>query len=221
MGDEPNWTPDSTMMNVPAAVPAPRLFAPHPNFSDEVNRNIIQSEIEGGIHLDDLAEGAVLEVETQHHWYTLVKGARGQVLISGHRSFARSPCRSGSRDPPGAAPCSRSASSGAACTWNSDTPPTLPSGLPASWRSERPGLRRPSRGPMPPGDGPGFGLNGLACCNIQFLTTLTRRFTGTRGGRKRRGCAARPSRCARPGFRYRCAGRLWRPATRGTCGWAR
>ena len=37
---------------------------PHPNFCDEVNRNIVQSEIEGGVYLDELCEGAVLEVET-------------------------------------------------------------------------------------------------------------------------------------------------------------
>jgi hypothetical protein len=39
------------------------VFIPHPGFSAEVNRNIVQSEMEGGIHLDQLSEGAVLDVE--------------------------------------------------------------------------------------------------------------------------------------------------------------
>jgi hypothetical protein len=68
-------------MDTTASVPVPNPFLPHPNFSDEVNRNIVQSEIEGGVCLDDLPEGAVLEVETQHHGYTIVIGGRNTVLI--------------------------------------------------------------------------------------------------------------------------------------------
>jgi len=64
---------------------------PHPNFSDEVNRNIGQSEIEGGWCLDDLPEGAVLEVETQHHGYTIVIRGRGRELISGHPKYCPDP----------------------------------------------------------------------------------------------------------------------------------
>ena len=64
---------------------------PHPNLSDEVNRNIVQSEIKGGVWLDDLSEGAVLEVETQNRWYTIVIRARGQELISGHPQFCPDP----------------------------------------------------------------------------------------------------------------------------------
>jgi hypothetical protein len=64
---------------------------PHPNFSDEVNRNIAQSEIEGGVYLDRLCEGAVLEVETQHHGYTIVIRGRGRDLISGHPKYCPDP----------------------------------------------------------------------------------------------------------------------------------
>jgi hypothetical protein len=32
-----------------------RLFLPHENLSDEVNRELVQSEIEGGVRLQDLA----------------------------------------------------------------------------------------------------------------------------------------------------------------------
>jgi len=77
-------------MDITAPVHIPKPFMPHPNFSDEVNRNIVQSEIEGGVYLDDLSEGAVLEVETQHHWYTIMIGGRGQELISGHPQYC--PC---------------------------------------------------------------------------------------------------------------------------------
>jgi RNA polymerase sigma factor (sigma-70 family) len=48
-------------MDTTAAVPVPKPFMPHPNFSDEVNRNIVQSEIEGGVYVDELCEGAVDE----------------------------------------------------------------------------------------------------------------------------------------------------------------
>jgi len=78
-------------MDTAADVQAPDLFNPHPNLCDEVNRNIVQSEIEGGVYLDDLAEGAVLEVETQHHWYTIVIGGRGEELIWGHPQYCPDP----------------------------------------------------------------------------------------------------------------------------------
>jgi hypothetical protein len=37
-----------------------------------------------GVYVEDLPQGAVLELETKYHCYTLVKAASGQVLISGH-----------------------------------------------------------------------------------------------------------------------------------------
>jgi hypothetical protein len=64
---------------------------PHPNFSDEVNRNIVQSEIEGGVCLDDLSEGARLEVETQNRWYTILIRGRGKELIWGHPQYCPDP----------------------------------------------------------------------------------------------------------------------------------
>ena len=48
------------------------MFTPHPNLSDEVNANIVQSEIEGGVSLGDLPPSTVLEIQTQHHRYTAV-----------------------------------------------------------------------------------------------------------------------------------------------------
>jgi hypothetical protein len=46
------------------------MFTPHPNFSDDVNRDIVQSEIEGGVFLEGLPPDTVLQIRTQHHFYT-------------------------------------------------------------------------------------------------------------------------------------------------------
>ncbi len=69
----------------------PALFQPHPNLSDEINSNVIQSEVEGGIHLRDLAPGAVLEVQTCQRRYTIVNQGGGDALISGHPEYCPSP----------------------------------------------------------------------------------------------------------------------------------
>lgn len=78
-------------MDTQTTAPVPNLFQPHPNLSDAVNRNIVQSEIEGGVYLDNLCEGDTLEVETQNHWYTIVIRGRGSALISGHPKFCPGP----------------------------------------------------------------------------------------------------------------------------------
>jgi len=41
--------------------------------------------------LGELAEGTVVEIETQHHHYTLVKDAGTHVRVSGHPSFCPKP----------------------------------------------------------------------------------------------------------------------------------
>ncbi len=69
----------------------PRLPAPHPGLSAEVNRNIARSEVEGGVHLEDLAQGSKSEIQTQHHWYTVVNCGGGLVLISGHPKYCPHP----------------------------------------------------------------------------------------------------------------------------------
>lgn len=78
-------------MNTETVAPIPQLFTPHPSFSDEVNRNIIRSELEGGAYLDHLSEGAVLVVETQNHRYTVVNRGGGEALISGHPQYCPDP----------------------------------------------------------------------------------------------------------------------------------
>jgi len=67
------------------------LFTCHPNFSDQVNRNIAQSEVEGGVYLEDLSPSTVLQIETMHNCYTAVLLGGGQALISGHPKFCPHP----------------------------------------------------------------------------------------------------------------------------------
>jgi len=69
----------------------PRLFPPHANLSAGVNSNIVQSEIEGGVHLTDLSPGTVLEVRTQNRAYTILYQGWDQALISGHPVFCPQP----------------------------------------------------------------------------------------------------------------------------------
>lgn len=67
------------------------FFKPHPNLCDEVNHNIVQSEIEGGVSLDDLPRASTLRIQTQNRWYTLVSCGRGRALISGHPQYCPRP----------------------------------------------------------------------------------------------------------------------------------
>jgi hypothetical protein len=67
------------------------MFTPHRNLSDEINRAIIQSEIEGGVHFRDLPEPALVEVETQNRFYNLVVRRDGTAWIWGHPEFCPEP----------------------------------------------------------------------------------------------------------------------------------
>jgi hypothetical protein len=78
-------------MSTPNTETNPSLFLGLANFSDEVNRRIIQSEIEGGVHLEDLPNGSALEVKTENRSYVLVMQGPGKALISGHPKFCPDP----------------------------------------------------------------------------------------------------------------------------------
>ena len=67
------------------------MFTPHPNLADEVNRNIVQSEIEGGVFLECLPPDTVLQIRTQHHFYTALLLGEGSALISGHPQYCPQP----------------------------------------------------------------------------------------------------------------------------------
>jgi len=64
---------------------------PQPNSNQGHDLSGEHSGIDQGVCLDDLAAGAVVEIETQHHHYTLVKGVDTHVRVSGHPSFCPEP----------------------------------------------------------------------------------------------------------------------------------
>ena len=72
-------------------VPVPTVFTPNPHLSDEINSNIIQSEIEGGVSMHHLPKGSVVEIETQNRVYTLVSCGEGEALLHGHPTFCPEP----------------------------------------------------------------------------------------------------------------------------------
>ncbi len=80
-------------MDQKTGIGPPEAPAALPNFSDEINHNIIQSEIEGGVYLNDLPEGAKLEVRTENTAYRLVNCGGHQVMITGHPEFCPEPVR--------------------------------------------------------------------------------------------------------------------------------
>jgi hypothetical protein len=67
------------------------LYELSPHLDDAVNGKIVQAEIEGGVHLRDVQPGAVLEIETENHAYTIEYQGLGQALISGHPVFCPEP----------------------------------------------------------------------------------------------------------------------------------
>jgi hypothetical protein len=67
------------------------MFSPHPNLAVEVNRSIIQSEIEGGVYLGDLPPSTVLQIQTLNHCYTAVLLGGSEALLSGHPEFCPQP----------------------------------------------------------------------------------------------------------------------------------
>ena len=70
---------------------APRLFRPHTNLSTEINRNLVQAEIEGGVRVDDLRPGSRLQVKTQNTCYRILVLYGALALITGHPVFCPHP----------------------------------------------------------------------------------------------------------------------------------
>ena len=67
------------------------MFSPHPNLAAAVNRGIIQSEVEGGVFLNDLPPSTVLRIQTMHHCYTAVLLGGSEAMLSGHPEFCPEP----------------------------------------------------------------------------------------------------------------------------------
>jgi hypothetical protein len=80
-------------MDAHTTVEIPNLFVANPHFSDAVNRNIIGSEIEGGVYLRDLAPGSVLSLQTVNRVYKVVVLDDETALISGHPEFCPEPAQ--------------------------------------------------------------------------------------------------------------------------------
>src|SRR4029077_2231852 len=72
-------------------LPLTEPFRPHPNFDDAINRAICHSEMEGGVSLDELPVGAVLDVQTSNTQYRVENRGDGEVLISGHPEICPTP----------------------------------------------------------------------------------------------------------------------------------
>jgi len=72
-------------------LPLAEPFQPHPNFDDAINRAICQSEMEGGVALDELPVGSVLDVQTANTRYCIENRGDGEVLISGHPEICPEP----------------------------------------------------------------------------------------------------------------------------------
>ena len=69
----------------------PAFFRSLPHFSDEINHNIVKSEIEGGVYLSDLPEGTKLEIQTENRYYRLKICTGGEAIICGHPEFCPQP----------------------------------------------------------------------------------------------------------------------------------
>ena len=70
---------------------SPKFFRPHANLTDEVNRNIVQSEIDGGVRIDDLQPGSELEITTHDTHYQVFVLGGNLALITGHSLYCPHP----------------------------------------------------------------------------------------------------------------------------------
>jgi hypothetical protein len=64
---------------------------PQPNLNKATDFPARQLGSAQGIYLDDLDDGDVVDIETQHHRYRLVKRDDTHVRISGHPTFCPEP----------------------------------------------------------------------------------------------------------------------------------
>lgn len=71
--------------------PRPDVFVRLRGLDDEINRNICQSEIAGGVYLADLEVGDLVEVETKNRIYFIENCGNGKILMSGHPKYCPQP----------------------------------------------------------------------------------------------------------------------------------
>ena len=63
----------------------------HPNLSKRIDLPARAQEGAEGVYLKDLANGAVLDIETEDRRYRLVKGSDTHARLSGHPTFCPEP----------------------------------------------------------------------------------------------------------------------------------
>ena len=66
-------------------------MSPHSKATEEKDQMEKRQASDQGVYIDELADGEILELETQHHHYTLEKRAGAQMRISGHPRFCPKP----------------------------------------------------------------------------------------------------------------------------------
>jgi hypothetical protein len=71
----------------------PDMFQTSAHFCDAVNRNVVQSEVEGGVYLRDLRPGSTLLFETRNRVYEMVFLGDRAAMISGHPRFCPEPVK--------------------------------------------------------------------------------------------------------------------------------
>ena len=70
----------------------PKPFEAHPNLDDRLNKAIEESDLQGGVKLENLSVGVKVEVWTEHTRYLIEKRADG-YYISGHPEFCPEPTK--------------------------------------------------------------------------------------------------------------------------------
>jgi len=68
-----------------------KKFVPHDNLSDDINKNIMQSELDGGLKLEDIDNGETIKVQTKNTLYTIKKISKDIFEISGNAKFCPEP----------------------------------------------------------------------------------------------------------------------------------
>src|SRR4051812_33619206 len=67
------------------------IYSPSEQWSDDVNRNLAESEIEGGVDLRQVPADTVIEVRTRNRCYKIVTKGDGLAMISGHPQYCPEP----------------------------------------------------------------------------------------------------------------------------------
>lgn len=70
----------------------PEPFKPHPHLDDEINRGILESELQGGLDLQKIPTNSRVEVWTKNRRYLVEKRSDG-YYISGHPEYCPEPIK--------------------------------------------------------------------------------------------------------------------------------